>query len=139
MNKKEDYRAKQVESSQVLEEIKSVDTSKYKSNPMVEKLLVYQVEELRNKVETLESELATKLRENSALKVKVATLMERSHSEKIFGWIRNFVGIGLGISGSLIFFKEALLSKIGLILTPIFAVLFLLSCIFSFSRKENNE
>lgn len=136
MIEKEEYRAKKVEVSTIWDEIKSADTSKYEPHPMVEKLLVDTIEELKDKVVVLETELNAKSKENNDLNVQVAMLNERVHFEKLFTWIRNLIGISLGISGAFIFSQETLLSKIGLILTPMLAVLFLLSCIFSLSRRK---
>jgi uncharacterized small protein (DUF1192 family) len=136
MNKKEDYRAKQIGGS-ILDEIKSMDTSMCQPNSRVEKLLVYQIDELKERVIVCETELnakATELnaksKEISDLKVKVALHTERSSSDKIFTGIRSLIGITLGISAGLVFSQEALLSKIGLILSPIFTVLFLLTFMF---------
>jgi len=119
---------------QIMDEIKYLDTSKCEPNPMVARLLAHYTSEFKEKVERLEGELATKSDENTALKVKVAILTERSHVDKILSGVRILIGIFLGISTSLFFSNEALLNKIGLILSLILLVLFLLTYIFR--RKE---
>ena len=139
MNEEEEYKAKQIKKSTGLDELRSIDISKYKPNPMVERLLADQVEELKNKVRLLENELAATSKDYNDLRVKTTRFIERSRFKRIFSWIRNFVGIALGISGGLVFSQDALLSKIGLTSIPILAVLFLLSCIFSFSRREKSD
>jgi hypothetical protein len=57
MPRETEYDSKKPDISEAMDEIKSVDTSKYKSHPMVEKLLVYQVEELKNEIHLLRVQL----------------------------------------------------------------------------------
>ena len=110
MSQQEGYKSKQPEVSEILEEIKSIDTSKYKSHPMVEKLLVVRVEELQQETNLLKQNNERYTQENSKLKIEVAVLNERKNSDKILGWIRNVTGIAMGISAGLIFSQEVTLS-----------------------------
>lgn len=62
MSKEKPINSEQFELDEALEQIKSVDTSKYKSHPMVEKLLACQIEELKKE----RLELGLKLAEYSS-------------------------------------------------------------------------
>lgn len=137
MGEEEKYETRQSVVLKAMDQIKMMDTSEYGGNPMVEKMLVDQIEEQKGKLEKLECELTEKKQEISTLKVKIAVFNERSNSEKLFSWIRNLVGIVLGISGGLALSKDSSLNKIGLILVPVFVVIFFLTCFFSFVRGKH--
>ncbi|MBU7048488.1 MAG: hypothetical protein HXS54_18810 [Theionarchaea archaeon] len=133
------YEAKQTMTFSALEQIKRLDTSEYESSPMVERILVEQMEELKERNREFENELIKKSQEISNLRVRVATLSERRDSERILSWIRSFVGIVLGVSGGLMFSTDPLIDKTGVVLVPVFATLFLLTCIFSLRREKNGQ
>jgi hypothetical protein len=80
------YPLKLPELSEVLEEIKSLDTSKYKSHPMVEKLLVFQVEELKKEIAQTRQRYEVLSEENSKLKIEVAVNKEQKGSAALLEW-----------------------------------------------------
>lgn len=134
--KPENYIAKEAELSEAFEEIKAIDTSRYKSHPMVEKLLVFQVEELKKTAYEERARCDVLTEQNEALKIEVAIYKERRASDRILEWMRAIAGIGLGVSTALIFSNDPLLSKAGMVASPLVAILFTLSCFKSFARKQ---
>jgi len=139
LNEKKKYEARQSVISRAIDQIRMIDISEYRGNPMVERILADQVEEQREKIEEFQGILAEKIQEIGSLKVKVAVLNERYNSERVLSWVRNFVGIILGVSVSLVFLGESSLNKIGLLLVLIFTGLFILTCLFTFRREKHEQ
>jgi hypothetical protein len=110
---------KESEISEAYDEIKAIDTSRYKSHPMVEKLLVFQMEELKKRVIDVNTRCETLMEDNEKLKIEVAVHRKRQPSDRLLEWIRGVAGIGLGVSAGLIFSNDPLLSKAGIAATPL--------------------
>jgi hypothetical protein len=109
----------------VLDELKSRDTKGHKANARLEKYLAEQICELRGKLEKMES-----------VKVDFAVLKEKYRIKRTVEWIRNFVGICIGITGTLVFSADLSQRGLWVAFTAVLIIVFLITCIYSFSSKE---
>ena len=134
---KEKNERRQPVSLKAMEQIRMLDTSGYEASPMVEKMLVDQIEEQKAKIEKLEEELVKRAEEIKALNVRVAILNGKAELGGALSPIRTLAGILFGIFGTLVFTTESLLRDFSLVVAIFFIALFLLT--YHFGREKHEQ
>lgn len=136
--KAEEREEKRSQPGAVIRELKTLDTKRYKANPMVERMLADRVERLEDELTKAREAVSGAIRQLSDLERKYAVLKEKYRSERIMEWIRNLAAVGMGIFGTLFFSKDPVQQGVGKLVTPFLAILFIITCVFSFLRKEKD-
>lgn len=139
MTRKRKNEPGQIEQSGALEDIRMIDTSGYKGNPMTERLLADQIAEQKEKIKNLEDSLSQKNQRVSLLEIKVAKYEERYDSVNMRSWIGTLIAVFIGYSVSLISREESSLNKVGFLFTFALIALFVLTCVLPTRRRKHEE
>lgn len=132
----EEYKEKREQIPTAIDEFKKLDSKPYTADTMLKKMLAEQVESLSCELKIERQLKVDILNEKSQIELKYAVLKEKHRAHRTMEFIRNFVGICMGITGGLYFKVEAPAKTMWGLFTVCFAIVFIITWIYSITKGE---